>query len=278
MDLSTVSVLPQRATSYEHALELVRDFGAAIVPDLDSEEAVIAYGNGMLGEHAAMVRPQFVADKDQQKSYKNIHETILEDEKGRKRSSIATDQEMWVHNDGKTFGDFSPEYILLWCQTPDPTGGYSILVDGLKLLGTLAEDPQYAALVDFCWNVPIDHSEAHHPQPSFSTIARPAPKGGFQVRCHYNLRAVPGPDEAVHQAFIDQWIGFVRQANTEARRFHLEAGEAALVDNYRVMHGRTPFTSPLRRLVSTWVWTDQAIAVPPVGLDFANPEAVLAAH
>jgi hypothetical protein len=142
----------------------------------------------------------------------------------------------------------------------------------LEILGT---EPDYGELVQFCWNVPIDVSEAHSQLPEPSLIAREAPKGGYQVRCHYNLRALPGPEEERHQRFIDQWVTLVRQADEQARVFRVEPGEIAVIDNYRMLHGRRAYKTPERRVALTWAWTDQAFGVPSEQPDFDRPEALL---
>lgn len=276
MDISKASVLPQRAATVEEARQLAITDGAALLSGFGAEEEVIAYGQEFLGERFAVVRPQFVASPGQDGVYRSNIERGVPDELGRTVPKITKDEALWVHNDGKSFGDYSPEYIFLWCQEPCPEGGESVLVDGLKLLELLAEEPEYADLVEFAWNTPINVSEAFIDLPEPSTIARPAPKGGFQVRCHYNLRAVPGPDAEAHQALIDQWVGLIRRADDEANTFRLAKGDVALVDNYRLLHGRRAYVSSERSLLSTWAWSDQAFGVPLEKPDFNKPEALVA--
>ena len=49
---------------------------------------------------------------------------------------------------------------------------------------------------------------------------------------------------------------------TNAPRFRLRPGEAVLVDNFRMLHGRDPYTDLRRKLWRLWHWTDMAMDVP----------------
>ena len=47
-----------------------------------------------------------------------------------------------------------------------------------------------------------------------------------------------------------------------APRFKLRRGQAVLVDNFRLLHGREPYQDLRRKLWRLWHWTDRAVAVP----------------
>jgi len=57
-----------------------------------------------------------------------------------------------------------------------------------------------------------------------------------------------------------------------APRFKLEPGDAVCMDNFRMMHGREPYTDPNRLLYRVWVWTTAGLPVPP-SLAVSNPPA-----
>jgi hypothetical protein len=275
MEFADASVQPRRADTIEEARTLVAEDGVALVSGLRTIDEVTAYGVAFLAPDGVLVKPQFSTTKDD-RNYRKTVPRGMPDSRGRIVSSSSMDEDLPVHNDGKTFGDLSPDYILLWSEVVCPVAGESVVVDGVKLLELLATEPEYRGLVDLCWNVPIDVSEAHHQLPEPSLVARPTPRGGHQVRCHHNLRAVEGPDEARHQALIDQWIGVVRQADAEARTFRLEAEEIVVIDNYRLLHGRRAYVTPERRMTSVWAWSNQAVGIPSEQPDFDRPETLLA--
>ena len=53
---------------------------------------------------------------------------------------------------------------------------------------------------------------------------------------------------------------------TNASRFHLESGQALLVDNYRMFHGREGYADPQRMMWRVWGWSDDTLGVPEVPL------------
>merc|ERR550514_1107847 len=53
-------------------------------------------------------------------------------------------------------------------------------------------------------------------------------------------------------------------------RVKLAPGEALLVDNYRMFHGREPYANPDRLLWRTWLWTQNSKGVPE-GEIFSTP-------
>jgi hypothetical protein len=65
-----------------------------------------------------------------------------------------------------------------------------------------------------------------------------------------------------HIAMVDAFAERVRAAQCVAPRFRLAAGEALLIDNLRVTHGREGFRDLNRLLWRVWCWTDGANQVP----------------
>jgi hypothetical protein len=274
MKLCDVSVRPKRAETIEEARTLVAQDGAAVVSGLRTVQEVAGYGVAFLAGDGVLVRPQFSTASDD-RNYRPSVPREIPDERGRVVSTNRMNENLLVHNDGKTFGDMSPDYILLWAEVVCPFGGDSVLIDGGRLLELLCGHREYRDLVDLCWNIPIDVSEAYHQLPEPSPIARQTQSGRHQVRCHLNLRALEGPEELKQQHLIDQWIGVVRQADAEAETFRVEVEEMLVIDNYRLLHGRRAYVTPGRRMTSVWAWSNQAFAVPSSEPDFDRPEALL---
>lgn len=76
----------------------------------------------------------------------------------------------------------------------------------------------------------------------------------------------------------------LQRATAEAfarQNFHLERGEALVLDNYRVLHARTPYVppdagaatgaEPERKFWRVWSWTSEGSGLPPDGARSSNP-------
>jgi hypothetical protein len=272
MDFSLASVVPKRVASPEEARAVVAMSGAAILTGLPDPDAAISAGAAMLGRDLARIGLQFEATKDKQEAEAAVVAEQPADERGRKRRFTATQERMVAHNDGFGFGDFGPDYLFLWCGRPDPVGGDSFLVDGLKLLDLLAADEDHAALARFCWSVDIDQSEPNFPLAAYAPIARRLSSGRTQIRHHPFQAPVPGTtDSDADKRFIKRWSEAVTAARDSGPMFRVAAGEMICVDNYRVTHGRDSYTDPDRVMLSIWGWSVDAVAVPEGPLDIVRP-------
>ena len=67
----------------------------------------------------------------------------------------------------------------------------------------------------------------------------------------------PAARDAVHA-----WSVGVATAQVDAPRFQLKPGEALLIDNFRMLHGRDPYHDLRRKFWRLWHWTDSAMDVP----------------
>eukprot|EP01045_Picozoa_sp_COSAG04_P006794 COSAG04_NODE_341_length_16294_cov_8.682618_9_plen_111_part_00 len=68
------------------------------------------------------------------------------------------------------------------------------------------------------------------------------------------------PPEARHA--IRQWSLGVAAAQMAAPRFKLRPGQAVLIDNFRLLHGRDPYFDLDRKLWRLWHWTEGAMDAP----------------
>lgn len=271
MDLGSACLVPRYASSPEEARAIVDDEGAAIVRGITDEEHAIAFGRAVLGEQCLRVSRQIEATKTNGEAEGVKVAMQPADARGRRRElSADSAKPMPPHNDGFGFGDYAPERLFLYGARPAAAGGESFLIDGVKLLEILAEDPANAELVEFARTVDIDHTEPHFAPVPYSPILRTTPAGRPQVRHHPYLAPVVGPDEAQQWPLIEKWHAAVYAARDTGPRFLLEAGDMAVVDNYRVFHGRHGHTDPNRLLYSIWGWSTTAVAVPEGELDIVN--------
>jgi Taurine catabolism dioxygenase TauD, TfdA family len=69
----------------------------------------------------------------------------------------------------------------------------------------------------------------------------------------------PSPRTLQHLA---AWARLTEQAARLAPRFVLHPGELLCLDNYRVFHGREPYTGSDRIWHQLWAWTDMAFGLP----------------
>lgn len=175
------------------------------------------------------------------------------------RSLIPPEQTMPVHVDGFAYGDHHPDGLFLLCAQQGTTGGASMVVDGHRLLATIAEeDPELHAFVH---DEAIDLTEPGM-RPTASPIVLTLPSGRKALRRTPYM--APTPSAAVPERdrqLIDRWNGWVRHIGQAAPRFALEPGEALCLDNYRMFHGRGPFTGE-RMLWRIWAWTPRSNGVP----------------
>ncbi|CAJ1448843.1 unnamed protein product [Effrenium voratum] len=56
----------------------------------------------------------------------------------------------------------------------------------------------------------------------------------------------------------------IQKAADRAERVFLRPGDALVVDNYRMFHGRDPYTDPRRLLWRCWIWTTASRGLPEV--------------
>jgi gamma-butyrobetaine dioxygenase len=244
-DLPDCSVVPERTADPAEALALMWRDGAAILTGVgpgedDARQAAMS----VLGSHVrALPEPAAVreigGDKD--------------------RSAFQPGDALPLHVDGFAYGDHACDVFCLSCVRPGSTGGASILVDAYRLLDALApSDPE---LYEFLMATPVDHAEPDMRAAESPLVLRMA-SGRLAVRLLEYIRpAADDRDPAATLGLIERWRDVCWAQAPNAKRFTLGEGDLALVDNYRVMHGRDAFTGD-RMLWRVWVWTDLGNGVP----------------
>jgi alpha-ketoglutarate-dependent taurine dioxygenase len=179
-----------------------------------------------------------------------------------------------VHIDGyMAFGDYYPDLVFLLCERQASAGGESFLVDGQRLLGAIAGDPTQRLLSRFLWEVKLEQGRPDgvgpagngKPAPTRRPVASRTCAGRLTVRRHHHQRllddAPGGLDDHRHLA---AWARFTEKAAQSAPRFLLQPGDLLCLDNYRVFHGREPYTGYDRVLHKLWAWSDMAFGLPSV--------------
>ena len=243
-----LGIRPERTADPGAVLDLVERDGAAILTGCGAgsqaatEVAVSVFGDEILAlPPPAPIRPG--------------PETV-----GR----LADDGEVrgYAHTDGFAYGDALPDHFLLLVDHQCPTGGANFLVDGWRLIDRLAADPVTAGLADGLSTVPIDQTETGM-HTSLAPIVLRGPDGARMVR--RTIEQKPAPDSQrpeIDAAMIGAWHAAVEAAASRAPSVRVESGEAVIVDNRRVLHGRDTYRDPNRSLWRVWVWTARSLGVP----------------
>jgi len=172
------------------------------------------------------------------------------------RSDLGSADPLPLHSDGFAYGDQAGDVLALVCVAAGDTGGQSVLVDGLALYESLDPD-----LRRFLAEVAVDLSEPGM-RPAVATVLLTLADGRRMIRWNPFLR--PAPDSADPDAdrrFLTRWSDAVEAARISARRFTARVGQAIVVDNFRMLHSRDPFTGS-RFMWRVWAWTDEANGVP----------------
>ncbi len=153
-----------------------------------------------------------------------------------------------VHTDNP-YRDPVPTVQILYCLKNGAEGGESLIVDGFRAVERLRdEDPRgLALLAGHC----ARFAYAGSPEVRLAS-RRPmielAPDGEV-VAVRFNNRSAAAITDVPFDAMIDYYTAYRRFADivddpAMAVRFRLAPGEGFVVDNLRVLHGRTAFSGP----------------------------------
>ena len=137
---------------------------------------------------------------------------------------------------------------------------------GYKVLEALEADAELSWAATALRERQIDQTETGM-QTSLSPICMDNGKGRTMVRRTLEQRPPEtSEDPEKDQQMIDLWRHSIDTASSLAPRFKLLRGQVVVVDNYRLMHGRSPYADLNRMLWRVWVWTDDCLDVPNLPL------------
>jgi alpha-ketoglutarate-dependent taurine dioxygenase len=167
-----------------------------------------------------------------------------------------------AHTDGFAYGDRYPDYFLLSCAHASPEGGESFLVDGEAVVAGLAGRHGGGDLVERLQTVAVDQTEPDMQRSVSPIIGRTAAGRLMLRRFPFQRPSLDSTDVERDAAMVEAWTDAVTEAAGRAPRFKLVAGEVAVIDNYRMMHGREGYADLDRQMWRVWVWTTSAWGVP----------------
>ncbi|WP_146259322.1 TauD/TfdA family dioxygenase [Streptomyces tateyamensis] len=141
-----------------------------------------------------------------------------------------------LHTDG-THDPSPPRLLILACLRPGQAGGRTVLADGSAVLRELlALRPEAAAA--------LTAARAAYfggPDGRFSPVLEQTASGAWRIQLRQDELARFAPDTQPHLAVLRQLI------SSQSMSVTLGPGQAVVLDNHRVLHGRTGFTG--RRLL-----------------------------
>ncbi|MEM7363747.1 MAG: TauD/TfdA family dioxygenase [Pseudomonadota bacterium] len=156
------------------------------------------------------------------------------------------------HTDGAYSFD-PPGVQILLCLEKDGTGGASILVDGYEIAEGLARD---SAMGEALRNTTIDYvykGDGVTLQASHPILTRRAGRADHIVFNNYDRRAMSLGEDRINR-FYDMLRQFDRAVNNPEHQWQytLQAGEALIIDNWRVLHGRSTYSGS-RRMTGAYI-------------------------
>lgn len=151
-----------------------------------------------------------------------------------------TDLGMSLHTDNVYLG--TPCELVLMCLANQPeSGGHSLLIDSHEVVQVLT-DELLQALARPVWQ----WSRADQP----SMVPCEVIKRNGEIR--WWRRGLVGLDSVMVKV-ADQFDRMLHEADG-VTTLTLESGDILVVDNRRILHGRTPFVGAERRLIRVRAW------------------------
>ena len=252
IDWSNVNVVPPRIENRAEVADAVRHHGAVVVTGVEpGADAARQLATDIFGDRVRAV-PEAAKVTDG-------------GEKDRKPDGLDHTTRSRAHTDGFAYGDLCPDHFLLACDHHSEVGGESLLLDGYAIIDRLAGNAATAELADALATTIIDQTEPGM-RTALSPIVQNTPSGRRLLR--RTSSQVPAPDsaDAARDAeMIRLWklaIDIASDVVAQDQRPKLQTGEAVIVDNYRMFHGREAYTDLDRLMWRVWIWTDEAPGVP----------------
>lgn len=156
-----------------------------------------------------------------------------------------------IHGQLVKLRDPDEDFLVQRCDQPALEGGETFLLDGYRLIDQLRASDSDPELYDFVTGVDIDYfglwtnpsSRGVPTTPLLRRLVEYTRAGRRVVRASdYAAPAPRDPQAAHHAELLDRYADLLATATETIPRFRLEAGEVLVVDNYRFLHGRDPFT------------------------------------
>lgn len=167
-----------------------------------------------------------------------------------------------LHTDSQMFAGVSPHAQLMFCAKAAADGGQTLLLDTHALLTSIRrEDPQlFLALFTHTRQIPFVFGDVIGPTVSW--------RRGCLVFTHSPMRV----EDEIGRALQGFW------AKASVVEIAVPDGHILVVDNHRMLHGRSAFTDESRRFTRLLVWRREGFSRHAVFEGLARTEADRTAH
>ena len=185
-----------------------------------------------------------------------------------------------AHTDGYAYGDSVNDAFVLLCERGcTGGGGANFLVDAAATAAALERDSASAWLPEAlrcrvinqtstctCTECVPDGQPLESIAPIMQTVAAPS-AGAFagQERSFFRLfsdQRILGTEPEADDRMIQAYRAAMQAQAKAAPRFTCEPGDALIVDNWRLLHGRDRYFDKRRSLWRVWFWTDGSASKP----------------
>ena len=247
--VSELSVVPGRATDAVAARAAYDRDGAVVVPGVGAETDALT----------ALVYAMFEPTLRSVGDHVPVRATG-----GRDRPELEADGHTIVtplHSDGFALADGAPDVLVLGCvHAAADGGGASFLADVDGVFSALVNgDDADRELADFLLHTAVDQTEPGKVR-SIGPIG--VLLGDDRVAWRRALVVRPcadDPDAERTVRLLAAWDGLLDELTAGLTRFALQDGDALVVDNTRLFHGRDPYGDTDRLLWRFWAWTERAV-------------------
>ena len=166
-------------------------------------------------------------------------------------ASVTASHSCQAHTD-EPYLDPMPRYLLQLCVENSLSGGELQLVDGMNAAETLAMESPIMAAELARWPMLFTCMGTEQNHQGLRTILETSADGSFH-RITFNDRAALDfmcPDDRlpVCAEGYDQLARILQREGLQ-NRFRVQAGDLVIIDNYRVLHGRSKHTGGDRSLL-----------------------------
>lgn len=195
-----------------------------VLADLDSQ-GWARFSNGELDTEELCGRLGFI-----------IMENDVSIDKG-SRSLVRSSKSLPPHTDHHL-----AHYILWHCHRQDPEGGFSILVDGLRIYDAMSEEEKALLRgIDLMEHCVFKDDLDHHPM---------IQETEWGLRIYYSFWMADGNLSVEERRAFEAFSKRVKAA--AAVKFRLRPGECLIIDNGRVLHGRSSLSVDSDRLLKRY--------------------------
>jgi len=155
------------------------------------------------------------------------------------RALVTSDRALSPHTD-----HHRARWIVWACLRQADRGGESLVVDGLKVLALLTREQQ-----ELLSRVQLTEHSIFAGDMERHAMLTHLPHGRSQIYYSYWLaeETMPPEEQAAFDAFTDAVLV------SEQHRSRLRSGDLLVVDNHRVLHGRTAIEGGHRHLRRFWL-------------------------